>query len=303
MSWILTTPKDFSLIRIIEQSTGLLLPPFTVSRAGTQLERVEELKSKRVLLLTILQAQAGLQIQTSQQLNSTEAEEISHKVWRMLRLGENLTPFFKLRAADQRLKRQQLLHGGRLLRGTTLIEDVLKALLLTQPTAPHADHNRQNVQLISWLVDQLGSPLPSNPTRHAFPTCEKLQSASDILTELLGTDLGQTVRELITCCKTQLPKITRLQRINYPLDLLIQELNQLPGMQPEMLALLMLSLGRYDYLPPDNETYHYLQPERAVIEAPGPSPDFSEWHPWEGLAYWLGEKPSSSRPLEDKRNQ
>ena len=298
MSWILTIPDGFSLHNSIKYSAGLLLPPFTTNPAMSVIERVEELNSTRILLLTISQVPAGLQVQTSQHLNSTESEEISHKVWRMLRLGENLN---LSRATEQRLKHHHV-PGGRVLRGTTLFEDVLKALLLTHPREPTTRHNQNNAQLITYLVDQLGGSLPSNPTRHAFPTCEKLQHSPTLLAELLGPALGKTVRELVDCCNTELAKIEQLQVAHCPLEILTRELNRLPGVRPAMMALLMLSLGRYDYLPPDDYARRHLYPELSFPETPSSSKDLSAWHPWEGLAYWLGEQYPNPLLASSKEN-
>ncbi|MEA3310110.1 MAG: hypothetical protein U9Q70_11460 [Chloroflexota bacterium] len=292
MSWILTIPDGFSLTSIIKYSAGLLLPPFTGNPSMAVIERVEELASNRVLLLTISQVPAGLQIQTSQHLDSAESEEISHKVWRMLRLGENLAPFFQLRA-NQKYPQHPAVLAGRLLRGTTLFEDVLKAFLLTYQREPLARDQQPSAQLITHLVDQLGGSLPSNPTRHAFPTCAKLQHPSVPLTELLGPALGQTTRELVGFCDTELAKIEELQAAHCSLETLTGELNRLPGMRPAMLALLMLSLGRYDYLPSGDYARHYVYSEPEFAVSTNSSKDFSVWHPWEGLAYWLGTQPSS----------
>ncbi|MCD4738922.1 MAG: hypothetical protein K8R89_06650 [Anaerolineae bacterium] len=301
MSWILTIPDDFSLQNIIKYSTGLLLPPFTVNPVMSVMERVEELSSNRVLLLTISQVPAGLQVQTSQHLTSAESEEVSHKVWRMLRLGENLTPFFQLRANEERLKRHTV-PGGRLLRGATLVEDIIKALLLTQQREPTARHNQSNARLITHLVDQLGSSLPSNPTRHAFPTCKKIQDSSVLLTGLLGPSLGQTLRKLGEFCNTELAEIEQLQAAHWPLPILTQELNQLPGMRPAMMALLMLSLGRYDYLPRNDYARRYLHPEPPPTATTIAAKDLSIWQPWAGLAYWLGKQHPASLSPGNKEN-
>ncbi|HEY89222.1 MAG TPA: hypothetical protein G4N98_05750 [Thermoflexia bacterium] len=272
MSWILTIPDGFSLQRIIKYSAEFLLPPFTVNPSMSVIERVEELDSKRILLLTISQVPAGLQIRTSQHLDSAESEEVSHKVWRMLRLGENLN---LLRPNQKHLQRHHL-PGGRLLRGATFFEDVIKALLLTHQ-GEFAPRNQLNaIQIIARLVDRLGGSLPSNPTRHAFPTCEKLQHSPTLLTELLGPSLERTLRELGKLCDTELAKIEQLQVAQCPLPILIHEINQLPGMRPAMLALLMLALGRYDYSPRNDYARHYLSPELPSDKTSVSAPDFSD---------------------------
>lgn len=283
MHCILSSPDNFSLTRTIRRSQDFLLPPFEVNQAQEQLERIERLASKHTVALTISQVPAGLHLEVHQHLTGAETEEISRKTWRMLRLGENFTPFL-LRAREDPLLRRRVQQGARFLRGATFFEDLVKALILT--------HSPQNwgAQIV-WLVDRLGDSLPSNPTRHAFPTPQQFLWNQILLNEILGRALGQTLHAMADRFRSHGDKFEALIHPQLPLKTVETCLTQLPGLDDRMLALAMLALGRYDYLP----TALYAPQARDPGGSFGTPSTGSEeilarlrpWQPWGGLVYWL----------------
>jgi len=283
MHWILSSPNNFSLTRTIRRSQDFLLPPFGVNQTQGQLERVERLASKHTVALTISQVPAGLQLEVHQQLTGDETEEISHKTWRMLRLGENFTPFL-LRAREDPLLRQRVQQGARFLRGATFFEDLVKALIVT--------HSPQHGEAqIAWLVDRLGDSLPSNPTRHAFPTPQQFLWNQLLLNEILGRALGQTLHTMVERFQAHGDKFETLIHPRLPLKTVETCLTRLLGLDNGTLALAMLALGRYDYLP----TALHAPQARNLADTPGAAKAGSEeilarlrpWQPWGGLVYWL----------------
>ena len=284
MHCILSSPNNFSLTRTIQRSQDFLLPPFGVNQAQEQLERIERLTSKRTIALTISQMPAGLHLEVTQHLTGDETEELSHKTWRMLRLGENFTPFL-LRAREDPLLRQRVRKGARFLRGATFFEDLVKTLILT--------HSPQNwgVQRIVWLVDRLGDSLSSNPTRHAFPTPQQFLWNQTLLNEILGRALGQTLHALAERFRAHGDKFEALIHPRLPLKTVETCLTRLPGLDDRMLALAMLALGRYDYLPSALYAPQARNPAgtlgTANVEAEEILARLRPWQPWGGLVYWL----------------
>ncbi len=288
MHWVLTIPGDFSLSALLQRSQQFLLPTFEVNQGC--LERVEQLSSGHIVLLTISQVPAGLQLASDQRLAGSETEELSHKTWRMLRLGENFTLFFARFGQDTSLK-PYLQPGARLLRGATLMEDIVKALLLTQPP------QEQGVQRIMQLVDHLGAPLPSNPTRHAWPPLNQLDQTSAALQKILGPQCALTLVKAIDVVQAQEAELELLSQPQFPLETALSTLSKIPGMNDSALALTMLALGRYDYLPIDasaRERVSKVWYNGSVVTPEKIKAAFSRWHPWEGLVYWLWAWPGSN---------
>jgi len=288
MHWVLTIPCDFSLNALLQRSQQFLLPTFEVNQGC--LERVEQLSSGRIVLLTISQVPTGLQLTSNQRLTGSEAEELSHKTWRMLRLGENFALFFARFGQDTSLK-QYLQPGARFLRGTTLMEDIVKALLLTQPP------QEQGFQRITQLVDHLGAPLPSNPTRHAWPPLNQLDQTAAALQEILDPQCVLSLTKAIGVIRTQEADLELLSQPQSPLEAAVVAVNSIPGMNDAALSLTMLALGRYDYLPIDasaRERVSKVWYNGGVVTPEKIKTAFSRWHPWEGLVYWLWAWPGSN---------
>ncbi|MGC9397629.1 MAG: hypothetical protein ACP5HM_00660 [Anaerolineae bacterium] len=301
MHWLLTRPSDFSLEVFLKRSECWLLPPFSVY-AGRRLERVERLSSGKTLLLSLTQTSAGLHLRSDQRLTAAEAEEVSRKAWRMLRLGENFSEFSRLLSEVPILERC-LGRGFRFLRGSTLFEDVVKARVMTHGMervgagddcgfSKEREGWPQGERYLLALVDHLGSALAANPTRHAFPTPTQLSEGADKVRALLGTALGKDVVTIGESFLEAPVTFKELLRRDVPLETTRQALQIFPGMNAAAVALVMLALGRYDYLPFDDlkaETggRSAQRPECAAAAQPHLRAFFANWQPWAGLVYWL----------------
>lgn len=287
MHWTLTVPDSFSLPQIIRRSLNcaqfwLLQPPFSVNRTKERLHRVERLQSGHTIYLTLSQAPAGLFLQTDERLSGKDTEEISHKIRRMLRLGENLQPFLDLARRTPGLE-ATLRHGAHILRGATFFEDVVKAIILTQEEKP-----RQG-QRITWIVDRFGDPLPSNPTRHAFPIPQQMLWGDDVLREVFSPDLSAKLLRVAERFHIEAERIETLAHGERSADTLAAELAKLLNLESETLGLVMLNLGRYDYIPATLCRQRHIRAlDKARREVPHDSHAlFEPLQPWGGLAYWL----------------
>ncbi len=288
MEWILTFPNAFSLAQLIRRSRWLLLPPFEAYRSPERLTRVELLGSGRTVALTLAPDPAGLILSTETRLMGMEAEELSRKIWRALRLGENLTPFLEL-AATHPVLRSALRQGARFLRGTSLFEDVVKALLLASSPSPAQSGPRK----VIWLVERLGHPLASNPTRHAFPTPHQVLQSSTLLSEL-GPDLAPALVRVAELFQHEPESLEGLADSQLPLRTLVDMLDHLFGLNECACSLVMLCLGRYDYIPTDECALRRVSLEWPSGHPVGPAEvraAFEHWQPWGGLAYWLWNWP------------
>lgn len=283
MHWVLTISKSFSLTQILQRSQLFLNLPFGSNRALEHLYRVERLSSGHIITLMISQTPAGLVIRTNERLNSKETEEISHKTWRMLRLGENLEAFV------ERAKRTHALHsvnqkGARILRGTTFFEDLIKSIVLAR------EAETWQLQRIAWIVDSLGDPLPSNPTHHTFPTPQQLLWGEKILKKRTPTLLADKLIKIAEVFQMEPEHIQKLETQSMPLETCVAEMKQIFNLDDETLGLIMLSLGRYDYIPVSQSAQLHVSQywhEGREINPQEVRSALADWQPWGGLAYWL----------------
>jgi 3-methyladenine DNA glycosylase/8-oxoguanine DNA glycosylase len=287
MHWTLTVPDSFSLPQIIRRSLNceqfrLLLPPFSVNRTKERLNRVERLQSGHTVYLTLSQTSAGLILQTEERLTGNDTEEISHKTRRMLRLGENLQPFLDIARRTPGLE-TTVHNGAHILRGATFFEDVIKAIILSQEEKAQQGHR------ITWIVDRFGDPLPSNPTRHAFPTPQQILWGDAILREVFAVDIARKLIRVAEKFSTEAERIEILAQGERATDTLAAELAKLLNLGPETLGLVMLSLGRYDYIPATFCMQRYTRPvNKGRRSTPRDTHAmFEPLQPWGGLACWL----------------
>jgi 3-methyladenine DNA glycosylase/8-oxoguanine DNA glycosylase len=296
MHWLLSVPDTFSLREVIRRSGWLLYPPFHVQALGDQLLRVERLEGDTTVGLTVYQAPAGLVVQAEPHLSGMEVEEASQKIWHMLRLDENIQPFLRSAHYHDALKSVKRM-GGRLLRGVDLFEHVTVATLVTWDAEGMPEFER-----VAGLVDRLGFPLPRNPTLHSFPTPERILVGTASLDDVFSPDTVTRLARIAQLFTTRSGRIELLVRQPIGADELAGRLADELQLDEPGLGLLMLYLGRYDYIPTDGVAQQRVEAfwqNCAPITRQGITALFDRWHPWGGLAYWLWDWSKVPAPTSD----
>jgi hypothetical protein len=201
----------------------------------------------------------------------------------MLRLGDDFKPFYNL------IESNPLPIKGRIspaiLRGTTFFEDVIRATSMMWH--PDGDCDAQNYV---WLVDRFGDPLPSNPTLHAFPSPDQIMGGEQAVITNMTPPMGETILHIADVFQTQAHKVWRVLDENIPTTDLTEKIQKLFHIKSTSVSQVMLSLGRYDYIPTDPVAVERWRRFWNVTDANRPldiMEQFQTWQPWGGLAYWL----------------
>jgi len=280
----LSACAPFSLQAIITSHGWARLSPFFVEHQTAALGRVERLSTGRVVELIIREAGDGVTVETPDRLEGFEREEVARKVWWMLRLGEDLSPFYEAVREEPRLAHLEREGIGRILRSPTVFEDVVKVLLTTNTTWD------RTVRMVEALVTQYGDPLPTDPSRHAFPTPDQLAAVRE--EDLRAIGVGYRAPYLIDLARRVADGEVDLEQLkddNLPADRVRRLLQDLQGVGEYATALLMVLVGRYDAIPVDT-----VARERVSQEWYGGRPvgdeeidrAFARWGEWKGLVYW-----------------
>ncbi len=185
----LSACPPFSLRAVIASHGWARLSPFAADALSNTLTRVELLESGRVVDLLICETSGGVSVLSREALSGPEREEVSRKVWWMLGLGEDMRPFYRLVEGEARLAHVEPQCLGRLLRSPTVFEDIVKTILTTNTTWAGT------VRMTSALVSHLGTPLPTDPSRHAFPTPAQIAAVSEETLQQMG--LGYRARHIV----------------------------------------------------------------------------------------------------------
>jgi N-glycosylase/DNA lyase len=216
--------------------------------------------------------------------------QIRRAVAHLLRLDEDLSPFYAAAAADSELA-WVTSGAGRMIRSPTVFEEVVKTICTTNCTWS------ATIRMVSALVEHLGEAAPGpteGPLGHAFPTPEAMaRKKGAFYTETVRAGYrGEYLRSLarwVASGKLDLEALGTASADELPDDELEARLLALPGVGPYAAAHIMMLLGRYSRLILDSWTRpKYLrlsgakQAKDSTIER-----RFRRYGPYAGLAFWL----------------
>jgi len=217
-----------------------------------------------------------------------EADQARAQMKRILRLDEDLSPFYALATADPTLA--WVAEGaGRLVRSPTVFEDVAKTLCTTNCSWAGTQ------RMIGALVEHLGVAAPGAPPTGAagrtFPTPEAMAGADErFYREVVRAGYrGPYLIALATAVADGTLDLDALSDPNLDDDEVDLRLQALPGIGPYAASHAMVLLGRYSRLVLDSWTrpkYARLVGRPSVADA-AIVERFSPYGRWAGLAFWL----------------
>lgn len=221
---------------------------------------------------------------------SASAAQVRAAAGHVLRLDEDLSPFYAAAASDPDLS-WAVAGAGRMIRSPTVFEEVVKTICTTNCTWS------ATIRMVSALVEHLGEAAPDatkGPLGHAFPTPEAMaRKNSAFYTETVRAGYrGEYLRSLsrsVASGELDLEAFGTATADELPDDELAARLLALPGVGPYAAAHIMMLLGRYSRLILDSWTRpKYLrvsgakQAKDSTIER-----RFRRYGPYAGLAFWL----------------
>jgi N-glycosylase/DNA lyase len=218
-----------------------------------------------------------------------DLERLRAQAAHVLRLDEDLTPFYDVAANDPDLS-WVTSGAGRLLRSPTVFEDVVKTICTTNCAWS------ATVRMVSALVETLGEPSPTadGPYGRAFPTPAAMaRKTSAFYTETVRAGYrGAYLRDLaksVASGRLDLEPLARASTEEIPDEELAARLLALPGVGPYAAAHVMMLLGRYTPLVLDSWT----RPKYLKVSGAKRAKDatierrFRRYGEYAGLAFWL----------------
>ena len=273
-------------------SHGLVeLPPMRVD--GGTLEVTLPVRGMRPRTVIVARAGPGLARLTvlGQSPGAREMRSLTAAVRHLLRLDQDLSPFYALAATDPALA-WATTGAGRMVRSPTVFEDVVKTICTTNCAWS------ATVRMVGALVQHLGEPAPgappSGPQGRAFPTPAAMASAGETFYRdtaragYRGRYLETLARD-VAAGSIDLEALGEADRDEIPDAEVERSLLALPGVGPYAAAHIMMMLGRYSQLILDSWT----RPTYARVTGGRPVKDativrrFRRYGPYAGLAFWL----------------
>jgi 3-methyladenine DNA glycosylase/8-oxoguanine DNA glycosylase len=219
-----------------------------------------------------------------------ESEKLLAAVEHMLRLDEDLSPFYALATEDPVLA--WVARGaGRMIRGATVFEEVIKTLCTTNCSWS------ATTRMVSALVEHLGERAPgapeTGPWGRAFPAPQAMAETGEGFYKDVAR-AGYRGRYMLALARSVAEGVLDLEALDAPPeelpdDELERRLLALPGVGPYSAAHIMMMLGRYSRLILDSwtrPTYARLV-GRSTVTDPEIQARFSGYGLYKGLAFWL----------------
>jgi 3-methyladenine DNA glycosylase/8-oxoguanine DNA glycosylase len=214
-----------------------------------------------------------------------ERQQLTATLRRVLALDEDLSPFYAAVATDPDLTWAGA-GAGRMVRGPTVFEDVVKTICTTNCTWA------ATVRMTTGLVEHLGEASVGDHGR-AFPTPAAMAAAPDELyREVVRAGYrGAYLRVLATSVADETLELEQLRApaSELPDDEVERRLLALPGVGPYAAAHMMMLLGRHSRLILDSwtrPTYARLTGRKKVSDSTI-ARRFRRYGPYAGLAFWL----------------
>ena len=264
------------------------LPPNRIDEDAWTLELTLRLNGRAPATVVVSEGRKG-----HAKLEATgdaDLDLLRRAVAHVLRLDEDLTPFYEAAAADPELAWVAASGAGRMIRSPTVFEEVVKTICTTNCAWS------ATVRMVGALVEHLGEPGPSpdGPFGRAFPTPEAMARTNERFYKDVARAgyRGQYLRSLATSVASgelDLEALGRASPEELSDDELAAQLLALPGVGPYAAAHVMLLLGRYSRLILDSWT----RPKYLRVSGMKRAKDttierrFRRYGPYAGLAFWL----------------
>src|SRR5688572_16063324 len=122
----ISTPPTFNFKRTIISHGWYGLLPFSIDTKKWELTRVIGLERKPPVTIVMSGRKNHVRITTSRSLGKTEAAKVLRDARHILRLDDDLQPFYLSIVADPEFSWIGVQGAGRLLRSPTVFEDLVK---------------------------------------------------------------------------------------------------------------------------------------------------------------------------------
>src|SRR6185369_17192197 len=163
------TPRDFSFRRTVASHGWYQLPPFALDTAKWELSRVIDVGQKPPVTIFLSERKTHVRVNASRPLTKPESATVLRDARHILRLDDDLAPFYLSTSNDPEFSWIGQQGAGRLLRSPTVYEDLVKMICTTNCSWA------LTLKMVHGLVNNLGRPgNDANDGRKSFPNAETM---------------------------------------------------------------------------------------------------------------------------------
>lgn len=278
----LATPPNFDFKRTVLSHGWCELLPNVTDQIDWSLTTV--LRVDKPVSVKISSAENDLEIEVFAEIDSNSEAKIKRDVAHILRFDDNLDEFYKLIKSEKNLGWVFEQKAGRMLRSTTVFEDLVKTICTTNCSWA------MTKIMVTNLVEKLGEPTADS--NKIFPTAEKManQSVEFFKTEIRSGYRAEYFKELAEKVVEQKLDVESWLTTDLSTKDLKKQMKQVKGVGDYAAENLLKLLGRYDGLALDSwlrSQFYKKYNEGNVCDDKQIQEHYEKFGNWRGLVIWL----------------
>ena len=276
------TPKTFSFRRTVVSHGWYNLLPFSLDTNNWELSRVIDL-DKAAATIFLTGQKNHVVVRTSRPLNKTESQVALRDARHILRLDDDLNPFYLATETDPEFSWISKQGAGRLLRSPTVFEDLVKMICTTNCSWA------LTVKMVTGFVTSLGRD--TNDGRKSFPTAAAMADMplKFFVDEVRAGYRAPYLKELADRVASGELNVEQWVSSELPTKELLKEMKGVKGVGDYAAENLLKLLGRYDGLALDSWTrarFYELRNKGRKANDKKIARYYSRFNEWRGLALW-----------------
>ncbi|HUF08314.1 MAG TPA: hypothetical protein VMO47_03270 [Rhodothermales bacterium] len=283
------TPPDFRYDATMMSHGWIMLEPFAHDEELTELQRILQTRSGRVLRVAIRNAGGKLDVDVSgrvsesQGLSEADRKDVTVAVRHIFNLDLDLSDFYRSLRGVDRYEWVERRRAGRLLRSPTVWEDLAKTLMTTNTTWA------MTTQMVRRLC-RLGDPYDEN--LFAFPPPERIASMSrnDLSEQVRAGYRNAYLHELAESIASGKVDPESWAGEHLPTDELRKRVRSLKGFGPYAAGTILKLLGSFDELALDSAARTMFTKEFSGGVRPHDrdiASHYESYGEWRGLVIWM----------------
>ena len=283
MELTIPTPSTFNFKRTAISHGWYDLPPFELKQETWKLERVIDLGKARPVTVEIEEGNRAVRVNVSRSVGKTASEKITSDVRHMLRLDDDMAPFYDAVAHDPDFSWIASSGAGRMLRAPTVFEDLVKMICTTNCSWALTD------KMVNGLVNVLGRE--ASRGRRAFPTAESMAEMPEKFyrEEVRAGYRAPYLKELAERVASKEVNVESWLTSELPTAELKREMKRIKGVGDYAAENMLKLVGRYDGLALDSWVRGKFSRIRNGARKTSDKKIvryYSRFGEWQGLALW-----------------
>jgi N-glycosylase/DNA lyase len=276
-------PRNFSFRRTVASHGWYELPPFALNTAKWELSRVIDVGQKSPVTIFLTERKNHVRVTTSRTLTKSEEAKVLRDARHILRLADDLGPFYLTTSNDPEFSWIGQQGAGRLLRSPTVYEDLVKMICTTNCSWA------LTLKMVHGLVDNLGRE--SNDGRKSFPNGEAMASMplKFFVEEVRAGYRAPYLKELADRVASGELNVEEWLSSELPTRDLLKQIKSVKGVGDYAAENLLKLLGRYDGLALDSWTrarFFQIRNKGRKANDKKIARYYAKFNEWRGLALW-----------------